>query len=236
MKVTKAIAEDFFNVHTVSDWESPATPYSAMKAGRAEIRKYKSGRGYYFAEGVRGHMFFRHKKPAVMTTLHIDGRVWMTDDPQYVWCLESFAERSTGNVLVAGLGLGMVVHFLTQNPLVSRITVVDCEPDVVHLVQPLLPKDPRIQIVTADFYHFLFNLDQEKRDTVIWDLGLWSGNEQGEGRGWISTIKPICLNKYGPETLVFRHGLDRDPVGDAFIKKHRSLYHDTRELMMKRGL
>jgi spermidine synthase len=43
-----------------------------------------------------------------------------------------------GDVLVGGLGLGMVVCGLLQRPRVTSITVVEKEPDVIALVAPAL--------------------------------------------------------------------------------------------------
>jgi hypothetical protein len=208
---------------TIHGWTTPATAYPNAKIGSACLMKYRRGPGRaFFAEGVRGLLTYEYASPVKLTMLRVDGRLWMTDEPQYVWSLESFAERSRGNVLVAGLGLGLVVHYLVRNPSVTKITVVELSEDVIRMVRPLLPKDPRIEIVHHDFYQFVFNKDTEARDTVIWDLGQWSGESRGddEGRGWIRIVKPVLLAKYGGAVQVFRHGLDRDPVGERFVNRH----------------
>lgn len=222
---------------TITDWRTPVTDYPARKLGKVEIRKVKNALNtLYYMEGVRGHLYCEYKKSAPITALKISGKIWMTDDPQYVWSLESFAERAKGKVLVAGLGLGIVVHQLVKNPAVTEINVIERNMDVIRLVQPLLPNDPRIHVIEGDFYEWCDHTSMKTDffpDTVIWDLavgtpgtGMTEGKEivvaealifgrfnenQWNGKEW------AVRKDYKPATI-FIHGLDRDPVGEKFAK------------------
>lgn len=60
-----------------------------------------------------------------------------------------FIQRATGDVLIGGLGLGMVVAALLRKPEVSSITVVEISQDVIDLVSPCYT-DPRVIIVHGD--------------------------------------------------------------------------------------
>jgi len=173
---------------------------------------------------MKGYLYYRfepgHNR---ITQLSINGQCWMTDMPPYFWSMEHFAEQSHGHVLVAGLGLGLVVHCLAKNPTVESITVIEREPDVIKLIKPLLPKDMSIKIINADFYEWM-ERDRLQRDVVIWDLGLWGLPEDGgERHGWpeVFIIKFKVADKYGDDCKCFRHGLDRDPAGAEFIKTER---------------
>lgn len=199
------------------DW-SPVHHYAPARQRRAEIRRERvSSRSTYWAEGVRGALTYRYAAPATMTVLTIGGKVWMTDEPPYTYSLASFAERARGDVLVAGLGLGIVLHQLSANPAVERITVVEHERDVLDLVSPRLPRDSRIKLVEQDFDLFVCR-DRERRDAVIWDLGVWSDGGSLKDRLLLLAAAPVLREKYGPSTQVFTHGLDRDPVGEAFVQ------------------
>jgi hypothetical protein len=202
-------------------WETPATAYPSKRVGKANIFKYRcSPRNTYWAEGMKGMMYYRfapgHNK---ITQLNIDGKCWMTDLPQFYWSMEHFAEQSHGHVLVAGLGLGLIVHCLVKNPKVESITVIDREPDVIKLIKPLLPDDMRVNIINDEFYHWL-EQDRLQRDVVIWDLGLWHEDqrwEEREGFFEILEIADVIAEKYGESCKCFRHGIDRDPAGQALI-------------------
>ncbi len=218
----------------IADWRTPVSHYPARKLGRAEIKRTvdKARGSLYYAEGVEGHLFVEYKKNPTVISLEIEGRVWMTDQFAYTRSLHSFAERSRGRVLVAGLGLGIVVHQLLANPAVILIDVVERELDVARLVRPLLPRDARVHILHEDFYQYVGrtqNLTQY--DNVIWDLGLWGGGmEREEGRDTAHVIKPLMMAKYGvPMSSTFVHGLDRDPVGEEFVRKNTALVRETLE-------
>lgn len=208
-------------------WHTEATDYPNKKHGKARIFKYRCRVGHtYWAEGMKGLMYYGfvpgHNR---ITELTINSQCWMTDLPQYYWSLEYFAKQSRGQVLVAGLGLGLVVHCLVKNPEVKNIAVIEREPDVINLIKPLLPDDPRINIIEADFHRFM-PWDKERRDTVIFDLGLWSmmeGEEHVERHGYIETflIKDQVESQYGKDCRCFRHGLDRDPAGTKLVKTDR---------------
>jgi hypothetical protein len=220
----------------IRGYTSPVSHYPKRKLGKAEIGKSRRGRGSsYWMEGVRGYTIGRYTTSAQITTLKIGGQVWMTDEPMYVWSLESFAERSYGSVLVAGLGLGIVVHQLLRNPSVTEVNVVELEKDVIRLVQPLLPQDKRLHVLHDDFNWFVDRVSTETEyvpDTIIWDLAVRQGKVQINCHQ-MPFLKLLLQDKFGPkrwngkkwverkdpkDVKVFVHGLDRDPVGEAFVK------------------
>lgn len=225
------MTDDFNKIITIDEWRSPVSDYPISSLGKAKIAKHRNGaKAWFFCEGVKGYLYYKYSKPAYTTTLKISNRIWMTDQPPYTWSLQSYAERSSGDVLVAGLGLGIVVHFLCGNPAVKSITVIDHERDVIKLVKPLLPKDPRLSVVHDDFYRYMF-ADEERRDVLIWDLGLWAGGKKSFGRDWIGTIEPVARAKYGDQIKVFRHGLDRDIDGQAWIEKHGNKFYELKRML-----
>lgn len=74
---------------------------------------------------------------------------WMTDTPAEYRDVAYFIHFATGDVLISGLGLGMVVKALLLKPDVTSITVLELEADVIALVAPSYP-DPRVRIIHAD--------------------------------------------------------------------------------------
>lgn len=222
----------------ITDFKSPVDHYPDKKLGCAEIKHTKKGtKGTYFGEGVRGMTFYRFAKTVQIVSLKINQKVWMTSDCTYTFSLESFAERSSGRVLVAGLGLGIVVHQLVKNPAVTEIIVVDREQDVIDLVGPLLPKDKRIKIVHEDFDLFTDRMSMQdwSPDTIIWDLAVFGSGEEATAEKqrvlyskFILTAKFMqrywdgknwhLRTSFNPKLKIFIHGLDRDPVGEKFVK------------------
>ena len=232
----------------LSSHESPISHYTKRKIGRASITKARHTKGSVFwAEGVRGFLYYEYSKAVEVTCLKIGRKIWMSDDWTYLESLKSFAERANGKVLVAGLGLGIVVHLLVKNPAVTHIDVVDRELDVIRLVQPLLPEDPRIHVHHEDFYAWCDRasmMTDYVPEAVIWDLAVAS-KDKGLHEGRELPVASLLIHgrfnhmKWDGETWlerkgftppkIFVHGLDRDPEGEAFVHTNefgraRSLY------------
>lgn len=224
----------------IKQYKTPVSNYPERSLGSAEIRKrIISPKAQFFGEGVRGRLFYRFGEPTSITELRIDGETWMTDEPNYVDSLQSFVTRAHGRVLVAGMGLGIVLHQLYANEEVTTIDVVERNPDVIGLVGPLLPHDSRGSVHEADFYDWCDRMGRAgySPDTIIWDLAVASPDKGlTEGRE-ITYVHVLMAGKYfghkrwdqnlrdwvsvpgrNPDMKVFVHGLDRDPVGEEFVK------------------
>jgi spermidine synthase len=66
-------------------------------------------------------------------------------------CVE-VVQRAHGDVLVAGLGIGMILHPILRKEAVRSVTVIEGYPDVVDLVLPTLPTSEKLTVVLDDIY------------------------------------------------------------------------------------
>jgi hypothetical protein len=165
------------NIHQVATWRTPASAYPRRKLGRSAIKTayYK---GMYPAYGTappnEAPVDFVHVTRRIkVTTLEIDGNVWMVDDCPHSWATLDHARHYYGHVLVAGLGLGLIVWALQNTVAVDRITVVEVEPDVINLVGPLLSTHKRLKIIRADWFRYS---PRFKPDGVFFDLFVGDGH------------------------------------------------------------
>ena len=190
----------------VSKWETPATLYSRKKLGTARITNMRYKRGIYEMYGVPAPDGIRYKyyclmTPITVTALKIENKTVMVDDIPHYFGMVNHAKYYSGTVLVAGLGLGLIVHTLAQNPKVDRIVVVERSQDVIDLIGPLIPTQ-NLEIVHADWYKY--NPDF-RPDGVFYDLFV------GEGRQLIGAFlkEMITMRERFPSANVFRvHGFD----------------------------
>tara|TARA_R100001015_G_C4597676_1_gene152768 strand:+ start:235 stop:771 length:537 start_codon:yes stop_codon:yes gene_type:complete len=67
----------------------------------------------------------------------------------------AFLSAATGDVLLAGLGLGMVLKPLVKNPKVSSITVIEKYQEVIDLISPHTPSSNKIKIINDDIYTWI---------------------------------------------------------------------------------
>src|SRR3989304_3089606 len=169
-----------------ADWKTPYSDLPDTEAGTARLRKSKYSRGYYHMEDIQGYLFFRvvGRRSLPVTSLQIkNGRswhVWMVDDPlHWIGTSEYVKKLKPGNVLCAGLGLGLMLFHLYERKDITEITVVERNLDVVRLIAPYLPKDSRVQFCCTDFYSWLAGatLCGEKYDNIYWDLAVGNVTE-----------------------------------------------------------
>jgi len=165
-------------------WRTPLTQVPLRTVRSARLKKVHY-RGTYHNEGIDGFEYWRSTTwLPVIILQQWQGRrrpgerwkIWMVDDPVH-WhgMAEAVADLPAGEILVAGLGLGLMLHHMAAQPRFTRITVVENNRDVVELMQPTLPPDPRVTIVVDDFYRVLAT--QPPVDGVLWDLATGSPSE-----------------------------------------------------------
>ena len=125
----------------------------------------------YQCYGIKGFDYFQAVRPLPIKSLQVGRKTCMVDDPPHWWAMEEHATFYRGHVVVAGLGLGLIVHALAACPGVERVTVVEVEPDVITLVQPHLPPSAKVEIVAGDFWDW-----EGRPDGVFYDLFVGDGS------------------------------------------------------------
>lgn len=164
-------------LRVLNDWATPATKYERRKHGRVEIAGITYERGHYQSYFTNGARFYELTCDVQVTDLRIDGDTWMVDDPPHWWAMLDHASHFSGNVLVAGLGLGLIVHALAARPEVKSVVVVEREHDVISAVWDELPHggDTQLMCIEDDFWRVAS--DAEGFDGVFYDLFVGDGRE-----------------------------------------------------------
>jgi len=207
----------------IDRWETPATKYPLTKVGVAEISRRRQGRGVYRMEGVCGYAFYQVTNPIEVTNLKIGGQVVMLDDPLHWLGMKELAKHSKGKVLVGGLGLGLIVHALIENEVVTDIDVVEINPDVIKLITPLLPLSEKLHI---ENYDVMAVSPEKDYNTVILDLWVKAEKEPGTTIFNQMVIAFATFKRLYPTANVFIWG-----IGDASINP--SIDPEVRKLIPK---
>ena len=110
--------------------------------------------------------------------------VMMSDTPMERNSNYDFIKRANGDVLIFGLGLGLIVLPLLNADDVRSITVVEVYQDLIDVIQPILKQydtHNKLNIVRGNCFEYHEQLEKGKKfDTVYGDI-------------WIS----ICGDNYG---------------------------------------
>jgi len=77
--------------------------------------------------------------------------VIMSNTPNEIKDFIQFIDTAKGNVLISGLGMGLVLSFLLSKKEVESITVLEISKDLIDLISPHV-KDDRVKIIHADAF------------------------------------------------------------------------------------
>lgn len=99
------------------------------------------------------------------------------------WSTVEVCNRAMGNILIAGLGIGMMLCRIVPKPEVESVTVVEISPDVINLVEEHIREylgeaSQKLEIVLGDIWEFV---PAHKYNTMWFDIwGDYSGNTYEE--------------------------------------------------------
>lgn len=110
-----------------------------------------------------------------------NGTLWMSDT---LWERNSNSFplfEAQGNVLISGLGLGLVTKAILKIDTVKKVVVNEISEDIINLIAPYLPKDDRLTINCADA--FTWNINGLKFNTVWHDIwAFYNGDTYEESK------------------------------------------------------
>ena len=125
-----------------------------------------------------GYFRERFSYPAVEQ----DGREWMAVKPSEIATMAPALTQISGRVITFGLGLGYFAFMASEKPEVTKIDVVERDPEVISLftkyILPQFPNRHKVQIIKCDAFDFLRNrMSQKEYDYAFVDL--WHDTSDG---------------------------------------------------------
>lgn len=132
------------------------------KIGEAELRHLVIGEREASYSRMRAAVTGGREAPiseGAYAQLLVGGRLMMSDTPMEQRTNYEVLYQARGDVLIAGLGVGMVILPILAKPEVTSVFVVEKSPDVIALVEPPLrnalgDKADRLTVRQADIFEF----------------------------------------------------------------------------------
>lgn len=118
--------------------------------------------------GFRGE----YVSPGAYIKLIVGGELMMSDTNMEKDSNTEVIRKAHGDVLLVGLGVGLLLHNLREKILsgvVKSVTVYEKEQDVIDLVAPYYKDIPNLKIVCCDIMEYRPPRD-EKYDTIYFDI------------------------------------------------------------------
>lgn len=116
--------------------------------------------GYAMCHGITPEDYVR---------LEHRGSVLMSNTPMEKRTNEDFVTNAHGKVLIGGLGIGLILLAIQDDPMIDKITVVEKNQEVIDLVASQLPLNDKVEIICADVYDYI---PEEFYNTIYMDI--WS--------------------------------------------------------------
>jgi spermidine synthase len=142
------------------------------KVGCAEVSHYTITDQDVLNEIARGGP----SEKETIAVLRVNGQMMMSDNLHERLSNLEVIDEARGNTLIAGLGLGMVLHPILKNDHVTSVTVIEKEQDVITLVQPTLLPTTKLQIICDDIFTWEPQSDKHY-DCIYFDI--WADASDG---------------------------------------------------------
>jgi hypothetical protein len=208
----------YVDLHTVF-------PNEIIEGDVYKIEKFELSESHVRLEQIRGERWLtsglKANFPYVKLVKKGEG-VMMSDTPMERNTNDFFIQQANGDVLIFGLGLGLIILPLLNDENVKSITVVELYQDLIDLVQPILRKKDllnKLTIIQGDCFEFHKQVPKNKKwDCIYGDI-------------WIG----ICVDNYEEMKILtrnFKNKLNKDNP-NSFIQ-HWLKDHLKREISQEK--
>lgn len=117
---------------------------------------------------------------------------WMEERTNFEFC-----RNAHGDVLIGGLGIGMIVLAIQEKEAVKSITILEKFQDVIDLVAGQLPLNSKVKIIKADVFDW--KPEKGKRfDCIYMDIwnyinsDIYNDEMKPLKRKWAHFLKPLA--------------------------------------------
>lgn len=94
----------------------------------------------------------------------------MSDTPMELRTNSEFINKAHGQILIGGLGLGIVLLAIQDKPEVRGITVVEKHQKLVDFILARIPYNEKVVVYTRDIFEFIPHDEDVKYDTIYFDI------------------------------------------------------------------
>lgn len=100
-------------------------------------------------------------------------KIMMSDAPMEKITNQHFIDNANGDVLIFGLGIGLIVFPLLNDPDIKSITIMEFDPGLIDMVGPIIKKydtSNKLNILYGDAFTSQDLIADKKFDTIYFDI------------------------------------------------------------------
>lgn len=106
-------------------------------------------------------------RPGLYTYLCEGDEYIMSDTPTEIFTNVDFVSHAHGDILIGGLGLGVMLKMLEELPKVNTVTVIEKEEEIIRLVEDQLELPRHFKVLHADIFK---HIPEKKYDVIYFDI------------------------------------------------------------------
>ncbi len=151
--------------------------------------------------------------PGPIAQLFVNGALMMSDGFNEHLTNYEVCHEARGNVLIAGLGIGMILTRILEKENVNSVTVVEKYQDVIDIVSPNFPS-PKLNIIQGDIFEWLPTKGM-KFDCIYFDIWATQSTDTLEEMAILSKrfrsfrVKGAWLESWNKPALIRRKKNER---------------------------
>lgn len=171
---------------SINKWTTPVSGIPEQSVGNFHIKKRIFPIGHTLEVGAINIQEALFTHDVTFTVLREGDKeandtesVWMSDTPMEYYKAWELVARTIGpDVLVGGLGLGLLAHLLALRSDIQNITIIEKSPEIIKMVSPFLPA--KCTVIQDDFSHQIYKMSAAEKhfDTIIVDLWKTGCNDE----------------------------------------------------------
>lgn len=141
------------------------------KLDTAEVKYYEISKEFSnmtMKRALLNNRAYEYCPPGKYVKLLINGHIVMSDTAMEAKTNTDIVNKATGNVLIAGLGLGTILIPILSKPEVKSVLVLENNLDVIHLVYPHVTH-PKLVVIAENVFHWTPDFNT-RFDTIYFDI------------------------------------------------------------------
>lgn len=153
--------------------------------------------------------------------------VMMSDTPMERRTNLGFISKANGDVLIFGLGLGLIIIPLLQDEDIKSVTVVELHQELIDVVQPYLKdfdSDNKLTVVQGDCFEYHKEIPKDKKfDCIYGDIWIDISTDNYDEMKTLTRFYRGKVNRSNPNSFI-THWM-KDFLVSEIQKEKRSNYY-----------
>jgi hypothetical protein len=195
---------DYTDLHTIYPQKTLISPTYTIEPivlsdEQVRLEKMRNFRNRWLTYGLKSDF------PYIRLTKNGEG-IMMSDTPMERNTNLDFIQKANGDVIIFGLGLGLVILPLLKKENVKSILVVELYQDLIDLVEPILKKqdtENKLSVIQGDCFEIHKTIPKNKKfDSVYGDIWINICTDNYDGMKNLTKNWKNRVNRDNPNSFI----------------------------------